>query len=275
VGLKAVFDESGIHDGSSICVIAGYVGSLNEWRRFDSSWQDHAKAPGFHAKRFFARDKAGQSVPPYVGWDNARRRDYLARLLDAVGSLKLHPVGALVDVRAFRGYTEDERRFITGGHASVAGKWVHSGAPTKPYYLAFWKAVMSALERPAPDGWKMEFVFDQQHVLAPLALRLYARLKNELGQPHSSRMGSATFESRDVAIGLQAADLLAHCWYQFGLYGHRASNEVHIVLSEQKSDTIVAFTREMMDKLVGRREATPGLTYTYDSLTDSFRAEQR
>jgi hypothetical protein len=272
-GLKAYFDESGIHDGANICVIAGYVGSLNEWRRFDALWGPYANAPAFHAKSFFARDDKGQRVSPYAGWSDEKARDYLARLLDSITSLKLDPVGALVDVQAFRQYSEDERRYMTGGSVTATGKWIHSGAPTKPYYVAFWKAVTSAIEVLNRDDWKVEFVFDRQHVLAPLALKLYARLANELGEPYSPRMGPATFESRHEAVGLQAADLLAYCWYQFGLYGHEARPEVHRVLSAQRSDTLVAFTKDMMDKLVERREPTPGTTYIYDPLRQSFLPE--
>jgi hypothetical protein len=87
-------------------------------------------------------------------------------------------------------------------------------------------------------------------------------------------MGSATFESRFQAIGLQAADMLTYCWYQFRLYGHDARPEVHQVLSAQRGDTLVAFTADMMDKLVGRGDPTPGTTYGYDPLRRSFRPER-
>lgn len=162
---------------------------------------------------------------------------------------------------------------MTGGSISGRGKWIHSGAPTKPYYVAFWKAVMSAIEVRNRDDWKLQFVFDQQHTLAPLALRLYQRLKNELDEPESLRMGDARYASRHEAIGLQAADLLAHCWYQFGLYGHVASAEVHQVLSAQRRDTLVVFTKEMMDKLVGRTEPSPGNIYMYDPRAHAFRPQ--
>ncbi len=277
-GLKGFFDESGIHDRASVCVIAGYVGSLNEWRRFDALWGPYANDLGFHAKEFFAKDPAGQRVKPYAGWTDAGAGDYLGHLLDAITSLKLYPVGALVDVRAFREYSEPERRLITGGEPKLSragtwtGKWMHSGAPTKPYFLAFWKAATEALTLLERNDWKVEFVFDRQDTYAPLALRLYDRLKVDLDEP---RMGAATFESRHVAVGLQAADLIAHSWHQFGTYGHQARPEVHRILSAQRRDTLVAFTKDMMDKLVGRREPTPGTIYGYDPHTRSFRPEEK
>lgn len=274
-GYKALFDESGIHDRAPICVIAGYVGTMNEWKRFEALWGPYANEPGFHAKRFFASDPAGRRVPPYDEWSDEIAQRYLRRLLDSITSLKLYPVGTLVDVRAFRQYSQDERRFLTGGYMKTLGKWVHSGAPTKPYYVAFWKAVESSLERVERNDWEIHFVFDRQHQFAPLALRLYSRLKNELDPSYSNRMGSIVFESRDKAIGLQAADLLAYCWYQFGRHGHRAIPEVHQVLSSQREKTLALFTQQTMDKVVGRQEPAPGFIWEYDPQTHSFRPTDR
>lgn len=272
-GFKGFFDESGIHDGASVCVVAGYVGSLNEWRRFDETWGEYANTPGFHAKEFFARDTAGNRVGPYRGWHDSRAEEYLSTLLTAITSLKLNPVGALVDVIGFHQYTEDERRLLTAGQVTHRGKWIQTGAPTKPYFIAFWKVVTSAVEVSDRADWKVEFVFDLQDQYESLALKTYARLKSELGEPYCGRLGPASFESRHAALGLQAADLLAYCWHQFGTHGHHARPEVHQVLSSQRTDTLVAFTADMMDKLLGRAPETPGTIYGYDGATHSFRPD--
>lgn len=36
--LKAYLDESGIHSGSRICAIAGFVGEQDEWERIEVQW---------------------------------------------------------------------------------------------------------------------------------------------------------------------------------------------------------------------------------------------
>lgn len=270
-GYKALFDESGIHDRAPICVVAGYIGSLSEWRRFDEAWEPYSKDPGFHAKSFFARDNQGHRVPPYDSWDDERGQKYLGYLLESVTTLKLYPVGALVDVQAFRRYSKDERRLLTGGYATRSGKWKHSGAPTKPYYTVFIHAVLSALDRADRHDWKIHFVCDRQRQFAPLALKLYSRMKDDLEPIDSDRMGAITFESRYEAIGLQAADLLAYCWYQFGQHGDHAFPEVHQVLSSQREKTLGLFTQMTMDKIVRRREPSLGFIWEYDPLTHSFR----
>ena len=36
--LTAYFDESGIHEDSSHCIVAGFVGSDREWKKFEVRW---------------------------------------------------------------------------------------------------------------------------------------------------------------------------------------------------------------------------------------------
>ena len=50
--LDALFDESGIHDGAKLCVIAGFIGTAKQWARFEELWRPSATPP-FHAKEFF------------------------------------------------------------------------------------------------------------------------------------------------------------------------------------------------------------------------------
>jgi hypothetical protein len=55
--LEAYMDESGIHDGAHVCVIAGYYGGESQWRRFEPRWQkiiEDADTPAL--KEFHARD---------------------------------------------------------------------------------------------------------------------------------------------------------------------------------------------------------------------------
>ena len=61
--MEAYFDESGIHDGAKVCVVAGYYGTEMAWKKFEGQWNkillDYPELNGeaFHAKRFFARDE--------------------------------------------------------------------------------------------------------------------------------------------------------------------------------------------------------------------------
>jgi len=264
-GFQAYFDESGIHQRARLCIVAGYVGSVRQWKQFEALWAPYANSPEFHAKRFFSRDQVGRRVPPYADWDDAKAAAYLEQLLNAIRTVNVSPVGAIVNVQAFLGYSEEERRYLTGGYQPRLGKWTHTGAPTKPYYAAFIKAVMSAIEQVKRRDWRVDFVFDQQDTIAPLALQLYARIKKDWAvydPKMANKMGNIMFRARKGAIALQATDLLAYCWYQEVLRGRAASADVHRVLKMQRKNTLVLFTKESMDKLLGLRPATPGKTYT-------------
>lgn len=38
--IEAYMDESGIHEGAHVCVIAGYWGSQKKWKRFETRWRE-------------------------------------------------------------------------------------------------------------------------------------------------------------------------------------------------------------------------------------------
>ena len=72
--MEAYADESGIHNGSKRCVVAGYVGGRREWQRFVDAWSATpkefgiAETVGFHAKVFFKTDRFGNRFGPYKAW---------------------------------------------------------------------------------------------------------------------------------------------------------------------------------------------------------------
>ncbi|MGD0793495.1 MAG: hypothetical protein ABR920_17135 [Terriglobales bacterium] len=37
--IDAYLDESGVHDGAAMCVIAGYFGGNGQFRRFERDWK--------------------------------------------------------------------------------------------------------------------------------------------------------------------------------------------------------------------------------------------
>ena len=200
VMLQAFIDESGIHDQAPFCVVAGYMGGARHWKRFEELWGPNSKIQDFHAKRFFARDPRGNRVPPFKEWDNARAEAYYNELLHAITSVNIYPIGGIVDVAEFWKYTEAERAHLTGSDWRN-GRRTLSGAPTKPYYLAFQEALASSLHRLKRNDLQIHFTFDQQEDFAPLALEMFKYFK----QPeysYAANMGDAIYPSRKDAIGL-------------------------------------------------------------------------
>jgi hypothetical protein len=73
--LYAFADESGIHDGAKMCVLAGFLSSPRQWTLFETAW-NQALGPdvapvGFHAKEFFG----GGGL--YRGWSQQRSKKFL------------------------------------------------------------------------------------------------------------------------------------------------------------------------------------------------------
>jgi hypothetical protein len=92
--LVAYLDESGVHGNADLCVVAGYFGGISPWRRFEREWKRilaRAEIKDFHANRFWARSK-GKTVGVYSGWTEARKREFIADLVEAIASSRIYPV---------------------------------------------------------------------------------------------------------------------------------------------------------------------------------------
>ena len=212
VPLYAFIDESGIHEGARCCILAGYVGSLRQWRWFENRWERALRRiPGkpkvFHAKDFFG----GSS--PYRELTRAQREQLIDELVNAIESLNLNPFGALVDTAAFNALTYGERCLITGGGFD-GQKFRTSGAPLRPYFVGFQHCVIEAARKAKP-GMKVAYVFEEQRAFANLALQLFQILKFVLEPSDRESINGCAFFRKEDAPPLQAADLLANCWYRY------------------------------------------------------------
>lgn len=213
-GMESYLDESGITQ-DDYCVMAGFTGGYNQWRHLERRWKDVVKVlpdSDFHAHIFFNRDALGKCIGPYKTWSDDDALRFLDDLLDAIESASLHPIGAGVAYTAFNQRTLDERIFLTGG-IRRSDRWLTSGSPDKPYYLAFQHCVTAAIERAKGSHIKVNFFCDTQKHLAPYAHDLYERYKKR----HPLRVahcGELSYVSRlDINV-VQAADLLSHVAYR-------------------------------------------------------------
>jgi hypothetical protein len=69
-------DESGIHDGAHVCVIAGYWGTVKKWKKFENRWKTilrDANEPTlveFHSTEFWHKDDSRKGV--FAKWSNQK-----------------------------------------------------------------------------------------------------------------------------------------------------------------------------------------------------------
>jgi len=220
-------DESGIHDGASICVLSGYIGSLKQWCWFEDAWDevlDKYDVLDFHSKEFFAviegkrvghyyrRSKRNERLN-YSDWSDEQTAKFLDELLDIIDSRNVSPVGASVEVPAFWALSYGERRFVTGGHFH-GEKFITSGAPTKPYFLMFDHCLVDSANK-TKEGKRIVFVFDQQKQYESRAIEQFGESVRLLDKPMAEKFGGVMFQPRIDAPGLQAADLYTHCWHRY------------------------------------------------------------
>jgi len=200
--LKAYLDESGIHQGSRICAIAGFVGAQDEWERIERSWNRALSEAGidtFHMAEFESRRG------PYGGWSEERRHGLLAKLVEILKARDIHSVGSGIVVQDFLQLPADERAWMTHGN------------PDTPYFLCFQHCIVEAAH--LADGLELTervgFTFDRNDSFASEATRLYNRMKDDPNWENRFRLADAVaFASKRNAVPLQAADLAAYETYK-------------------------------------------------------------
>jgi hypothetical protein len=98
--IQAYLDETGIHEGSGVCAIAGYFGGPGQWKKQGGEWDAILKpyrVNEFHAKQFWGFDNEGRRVGPYKGWSNTKADAFLNELVCTIETRpKLHPISAAV-----------------------------------------------------------------------------------------------------------------------------------------------------------------------------------
>jgi hypothetical protein len=200
--LRAYMDESGIHAGSSVCAIAGVVGSESEWEILERRWRRVIAEEGisvFHMAQFESR------LGEFGGWSNTRRQLFMKKLIEAIKARDVHCVGSALVRAHYDALSEDDKNWMTHGN------------PHYPYFLCFQHCIVEAchVADRLPAEEKVAFVFDRQQDFAAEATRLYNDLKDQEGWPNRERLADiVAFASKRETTPLQVADLIAYECYK-------------------------------------------------------------
>jgi len=217
-------DESGIHDGAKICVVAGYYGTQAAWEKFERQWRcvlrDHdLEVVGFHAKRFWKKikddDEEISRISPYRGWNDDKANKFLERLLQTIVRNRIFPFGYGVVVEHWTALPLNARKFLTGA-AHRKGRFTSSGSPDRSYYLPFMYSVAASLAHSgAPEiGEKVHFFVGLDKSFSDYAKDMYNRTFTAPQIKLSHLLGAIAFPLSKDTPQLQAADLLAHQLYR-------------------------------------------------------------
>lgn len=182
----AYLDESGIHAGATVCVVAGYFGAVEPLRQLETAWTGvlndfHFPLHRFHAKKLYGRPK---------------REPMLLALTKIISEQRdVHPISIAVAVEDFNSFPEPFRKWMTGGRFDAkTQKWTARGCPKKRPYFAPFQVCLSKLTDCAPVGGKMHFAFGLDQNFYKYAVTMFRRIKAEVlegtGDPDSEWTGA-------------------------------------------------------------------------------------
>lgn len=195
---KACFDGSGSH--SDLLVVAGYLGNRDQWKAFNKAWRLLLTTNGvfvpFHAADF---ESGNRDFSEENGWPRERREAVRPQLVDALLSAQLEPgIACCVKIKDYE-ETIDRWKRESKGLATAYEFAVSACMGTVAYYCQLKKQedpVHYIVEH--GDGRESQLTDAFKNAFAREAARKFFRL------------GGLTFDTKNGAIGLQAADMLAN-----------------------------------------------------------------
>ena len=216
--LAAYLDESGIHDGAELCVIAGYFGGTGQWKRFDADWRNLLRNAAVPLKEFHAKDLLNRGgFFCRSQWNDKQHSRFLDDIADVICRYKIYPISHGVVVEDFNQFNHAQRRLFTGAVLNN-GKLITSGSPNKPYFMPFQHCV-KRIASYAPVGGRVDFYFGLNKPFAEFTTALWETLKSDwLLPPYRDQLGNVSFPLASETPQLQAADFLVHSVYKDMLY---------------------------------------------------------
>jgi hypothetical protein len=185
---SAYFDESSGND-SPILVVAGLLSTDAQWGLFEKEWKEiltEFRIKAFHDSHFATRKKG------FRGMQESTRQALLAKLLDVVTRRAQLGFGAVIHLAAFEDVFQGPERTDIGSPYKLActacfleiGEWAKRNYQIKP----------------------VSYIFDSGNVHSNELSQHFLESKKNV----EYRLGSLTFESDEVLVPLQAADLAAY-----------------------------------------------------------------
>jgi len=208
VSLVSYADESGMHDptglhhGSDVATVCGYVSHKESWDAFSDEWQTALDKRGvevFHMAEFMDKIN-GPSKPdwPYRGWSEPDRDSFMRTLIPIARRYVILGVGGVLNVHDYD---------------IVSPAWLKTdtGHPYHFCFQLFFDCLLPMLEQFEPalaPGEQVAFFFDQNKQFEERASEAFHLIKAL--RDTNDRFGTITFAEKRRCKGLQAADLLAY-----------------------------------------------------------------
>jgi Protein of unknown function (DUF3800) len=218
--IQAFLDESGIHEGAEICVIAGYYGESDEWRNLEAQWRAILRGADVPIDKFHALDLI-EHRKFFFQMERARHDKLKTELANAIASSKVHPVTVALIVSDFRALRIPQKQFFTGAtidDSTIPGKLRTNGCPTTPYFMPFLHCVRKVFDS-SPDESKVDFHFGFASPFHGYATEMFKMIRTR----NPAARNPIRSEAKETPQ-MQAADFLCYTTYKHALERHAAND---------------------------------------------------
>lgn len=242
---QVYLDESADAKKEKIFVVAGWLGKADVWADFIPRWSDRIQREGL--KSFHMTDCEARRQQ-FAGWDLQRKDQLVRDLTRIIDETDITACAAALGPHEFK-------RVVAKYPVMQDEFW--SG---DAYFYLFTACALSVVHliKEHPDTVSAAFVFDQQEKIAHKMLEGFRQMKNSKAIPEQAkRLGSLTFVSRELAVPLQAADLLAYEIRKFYenrmLHPDRVPRKAIMAMSRKLNRTCdFRWSEEELEKLAKR-----------------------
>jgi hypothetical protein len=199
--IAAYMDESGTHVTAPVCVVAGYVGTAEQWVSLVDSWQKALHLPEFNVTEFHATECWAQQGE-FSEWSLGKRQSLVRELMSVVLNHRVYGFAQAIDANAYRKY------FVP-----VCDKKIQN-----PYFLCLLNAASEALsvvdKKFCPSDDLNVFAGNHQQFKL-MGQTLYQHVRAIV--PNGMRLSQDLMYGSPLKwVQLQVADLLSHhCFKDF------------------------------------------------------------
>jgi len=198
--LEGFFDDSGTHAGSLVTAIGGCVARAEQWSAFAPAWR--RVLDDFDVSFFHSTDLAN-SQEQFNGWDDSKKRSFIAELARVMGGYAKTAIVGLIVLNDY----------------SIVPEWARKTAAFgNEYNFCFQMCVgltmnwIDGLNPPMPNGDQVAFTFDQRPKGEAITRDAYFYIKKS--RDPNDRMGTLAFADKKRVLPLQAADFVAYESYK-------------------------------------------------------------
>jgi len=221
--LSGYYDESGTHGGSPMTVLAGFLGPVEQWGKFDREWNKVLRKYSIEyvrAKELFHKQKQ------FRGWSDKQVTHLWADMLYVLQEQK--------DIFASKTVIleEDFRIF-----------YVSDGPAKKERLDTKYALCLRTLLNTHPVMHRgfylsgaINFVLEDGHKNAGDAVRVFNEIKRDPAFPVKDAIGFMSFGSKRDVPGLQAADALAYSVYRAEMRNMADPNSPYFEVSDLEDE---------------------------------------